>query len=96
MVTESMALCTFLLTVQAPAVQQRYSSALASLCLLGWYQHTLQQRQDPHSRLRLRQQLRARSGGCYSTVKQWRSDWVLHRAFGGWMGLVQRGEGHYR
>jgi hypothetical protein len=91
-----MTLCAFVLTMQAPAVQQRYSSALASLCLLGWHQHTLQQRQDPHSRLRLRQQLRARSAGCCSTLQQWRRDWVLRSAFGGWRCLVQRGTSHYR
>jgi hypothetical protein len=78
----------------APAVQQRYSSALASLCLLGWYQHMLQQRQDPHSRGRLRAVLQSRSG-CGSEQQWWRQR-TMRKVVHGWRGLVVRGDVHYR
>lgn len=82
--------------VQAPAVQQRYSSALASLCLLGWYQHMLKQRHNPHSRVRHRAVLRARSGGVCGSEQQWRRRRLMHRVMRGWLGQALRGVMHYR
>jgi hypothetical protein len=81
---------------QVPAVRQRYNSALASLCLLGWRQHTLQQRADPHSRLLLRQRLRDATGGRCSDARQYRRTVLLARVWASWRGLVTRGAAHYR
>jgi hypothetical protein len=83
-------------TTQAPAVQQRYCSALASVCLLGWHQHALQQRQDPHSRSQQRLRLRTVTSGLCGSEQQWRRLAVLVRVLRAWRGVVWRGEGHYR
>lgn len=77
-------------------MQQRYTSALSSLCFLGWHQHVLQQRQDPHSRNRLRQRLLARTGGWCRSAQDWRRVVLLRKALGGWLRLMWRGAIHYR
>lgn len=79
---------------QVPSVRQRYNSALASLCLLGWRQHALQQRTDPHSRLR--QRLRAATGGRCGDARQYRRVVLLTCVWASWRGLVTRGAAHYR